>query len=191
MANQAAKKRVQQNARIMRNVGALVFASNAALVVFGALLPWLRGLPATEFASAGRVAAHAANSGAMLVAAWLLRTISRPTFGADGDASSSIVDAGADLCMAGALHQYYFDVVYVTAFVAVAVVTLSRWFWAVHLLTLGFALFKLWTGVLQPFFLERSSGKQQQHTSRGETRRQRREKEAQERHNARAAVGHH
>jgi len=183
MANQAAKKLVQQNTRIMRNVFALVLVSHAALVVLGVAVPRLRSVPGAFASGAPSIAAHTANSGAMLGAVWLLWTISRPTRNAEGE----LVDGGADLSMAGALHQYYFDIVYVTAFVQVAVVAVSSWFWLVHLLTVGFATVKLWTGVLQPLFFGGTAedSQQQQQQQRLGSRRQRREKEAQEKHRSR------
>lgn len=161
MANQAAKKRLQQNQWEIKKLVAIVGVAHVVVCL------WLWWNWSTI--SWKTLTAHATNSGSMISAFWLLRTIASPTYSPSGE----LTDGGADLGLKGALHQYYFDVVYVTAFVAVLSSLVSPWFWAVHAGTISFAVYKIWTGIIAPFFLSGSAGSEAQSRESG-NRKQRR-----------------
>eukprot|EP00727_Mastigamoeba_balamuthi_P007633 m51a1_g3490 putative transmembrane protein 208-like (161) ;mRNA; r:794712-795580 len=148
MANQAAKRIVQQNQRYVRNL----------LIIFALTL--------------GKAVAHALNLCAMSAMLWLLRAIARPRI-VDGD----IVDPGHDLSITGGLSDYYYDVFYVSAFVQFTTTVLSDWFWLTYVPVAMFAAYKVWTGIISPLFLSGGAGPDDSDTPVGRNRRERREME--------------
>jgi len=52
--------------------------------------------------------------------------------------------------------EYFFDLIYITVFIQVMSI-LSDKFWYIYLVIPGFAFYKLWQNILQPFFFNRST----------------------------------
>lgn len=91
---------------------------------------------------------YIANSLSILFCFWRLYSMSRPVYSPSDP--SEIQDPGMDLSIPGAIHQYYFDIIYVSIFVMIMTVTVSSKFWYAHLLTAFFAVYKVWTSVIKP-----------------------------------------
>lgn len=144
MANQAAKKRRDENVRHIRFLQRLILASNAIYVLVRLLIlhssfswkHWI-GLFFT--------------SGAYKLTYDQLAGMAKPTFDDNGE----LIDGGFDMS-GGGLCSYLHDVLYITVFVQLASI-LSDKFWFVYLVIPIFALYKLWQLVLYPFIFQSSS----------------------------------
>jgi hypothetical protein len=138
MANQGAKKRLEENARRLRLLQTII-AVSAGLYAFVNL--YLRSASASWWTWTGYItalAAFAATYGAIAASA-------RPVYDERGEMQSG----GADLNMGG-MNSYFHDLLYLTG--AVLLLTCaSPWFWLLYLLAPGFALYKLWVHVLWPY----------------------------------------
>eukprot|EP00250_Pteridium_aquilinum_P029110 c3852_g1_i1 orf=176-700(+) len=144
MANQAAKKRRDENVRHIRFLQRLILASNAIFVVVRLLIlhssftwkHWI-GLLVT--------------SGAYKLIYDQLAGMAKATFDENGE----LVDGGFDMTQGG-LCSYLHDVLYITVFVQLTSIVSDK-FWFVYLVIPIFALYKLWKLVLHPYIFQSSS----------------------------------
>ena len=92
--------------------------------------------------------AYISNSLSILFCFWRLYSMSRPVYSATNPVD--IQDPGVDLSIPGALHQYYFDIIYISIFVMITTVLFSSKFWYAHVLTAIFAVYKVWVSFVKP-----------------------------------------
>ncbi|KAF5833791.1 hypothetical protein DUNSADRAFT_9776 [Dunaliella salina] len=128
MGNQGAKKRLDQNAKRMRNLRiAFVIGVLAQLSVRGLALT--RGTSIPSWLWVGTALSIAIS--------WFtfssIAAFAAPTWGKDGE----LVDGGADLSMGG-MCGYYHDILYISV-----TSLLSSWFWMFYLLIPAYGLYKL------------------------------------------------
>lgn len=172
MANSSAKRIVIQNNKKIKILLAVIIIAHViflGLTVFKPLLQ-ARSITAAQAQNAGddddiapdvpRILfldenvskkvkfGYISNSISILFCFWRLYSMSRPVYSPSDP--SEIQDPGMDLSIPGAIHQYYFDIIYVSIFVMIMTVTVSSKFWYAHLLTAFFAVYKVWTSVIKP-----------------------------------------
>lgn len=174
MANSSAKRIVIQNSKKIKILLAVIIIAHLIFLGLTVLKPILqaRSFEATAPTEEGDLDADAdvpeppkilfldedvpkkvkfgyiSNSLSILFCFWRLYSMSRPVYSATEP--GEIQDPGVDLSTPGALHQYYFDIIYISIFVMIMTVTVSSKFWYAHILTVCFALYKVWTSVIKP-----------------------------------------
>ncbi|KAL6052980.1 Transmembrane protein 208 [Balamuthia mandrillaris] len=130
MANQAAKKRVKENEQIIYRLRWLIAIVNAIYVL-------VRVLWYNDSFIGYHWFAFALTTGVYLIFYSWLASLAKPTY-----EGTELVDGGANLSMPGNLTEYYFDIIYVTAFVQLGSIY-SDWMWLLYLVIPIFAVYKL------------------------------------------------
>eukprot|EP01102_Stenamoeba_stenopodia_P012017 TRINITY_DN3743_c0_g1_i3.p1 TRINITY_DN3743_c0_g1~~TRINITY_DN3743_c0_g1_i3.p1 ORF type:complete len:164 (+),score=26.99 TRINITY_DN3743_c0_g1_i3:81-572(+) len=145
MANQSAKKIKAQNEKELRNI---LLISAIALCLFGSVRFFVLSYSLWHVVG-------------LLIALGLLYFCysSLSSFAKPQKATPTSEETHNDLRQQG-LCEYYFDVIYITWFVLVTSL-LSDWFWIVYLTIPGFAGWKLWQTVLQPYLAASSTTPQE------------------------------
>ena len=115
MANQGAKKRVEENAKRMRTLR-IVFIVGLCALLLARVLLLVRGKSTSAWLWVGSLLSLATN--------WFMYSsiagFAAPSYGADGE----LIDGGSDLSMGG-MCSYYHDILYVSVFVQVRLHVLS------------------------------------------------------------------
>jgi hypothetical protein len=137
MANQAAKKTMKENARLLRNLRIQV-----AIFMGIYLLHFIWHFSSVRFWDWVGLAVFSAINFFVYLG---LRAYARPTLNDEGE----IVSPGSDLNQKG-LIEYHWDLLYVTWFVQITSLY-SKWFWLVMLVIPAFTVFKLWGTVIKPW----------------------------------------
>ncbi|MCO5570864.1 hypothetical protein L7F22_024593 [Adiantum nelumboides] len=127
MANQAAKKRRDENARHIRFLQRLIIASNAVYIVVRILLFY------SSFSWKHWIG-FLATSGAYKITYDQLAKMAKASY----DESGELIDGGFD--MSGGLVSYLHDVLYITVFVQLSSI-LSDKFWLVYLVVRLFNIY--------------------------------------------------
>ena len=170
MANSSAKRIVIQNSKKIKILLAVIIIAHLIFLGLTVLKPILqaRSFDATQYEDADAEDVpeppkilfldenvskktkfgYISNSLSILFCFWRLYSMSRPVYSTTEP--GEIQDPGVDLSIPGALHQYYFDIIYISIFVMIMTVTVSSKFWYAHILTVCFALYKVWTSVIKP-----------------------------------------
>ena len=156
MANQSAKRILAQNKRILTNLNRLVIGAHAVGLLFGLVIPLVRGTFSFSF---GKALLHLANSGTMLVMQKLLTDMARPNYDFE---TGEVSYEGTDLSMSGGMVSLYFDLVYMTSFVLVTATVFSAKFWLVHLITIGGVLYIAYKKLVAPVLAARKAAKESQ-----------------------------
>eukprot|EP00270_Netrium_digitus_P016320 TRINITY_DN5837_c0_g1_i1.p1 TRINITY_DN5837_c0_g1~~TRINITY_DN5837_c0_g1_i1.p1 ORF type:complete len:174 (+),score=50.90 TRINITY_DN5837_c0_g1_i1:110-631(+) len=153
MANQGAKRRKEENQRHLLLlqyiiVGVNVFYIVVRLSFMYSSFSWRHWLGLILTTSAYKLCYDQ------------IANMAKPTV----DERGELLDGGFDLNLGG-LCAYLHDIIYITAFVQITSI-LSDWFWLVYLVIPGFALWKLWELVLQPYFFQHSQEEVEDEKSR-------------------------
>ncbi|GLC35658.1 hypothetical protein PLESTB_000002900 [Pleodorina starrii] len=141
MANQGAKKRLEENRKKLQTLRLAIAIGLAFYLVVRLILrrgyeSWwhIIGFVATFFLEAFSFSA--------------ISKFAEPEFSDKGE----VVYGGADLSMGG-MCAYWHDLLYISIFVQVAS-CLSAYFWYTLLVVPGFALYLLYKNVLQPYWAQ-------------------------------------
>ncbi|KAK9843173.1 hypothetical protein WJX74_008016 [Apatococcus lobatus] len=140
MANQGAKRKLEQNKRRLRTLLQLIAVANVVYIVFRLFV-----------FSSTRQTRHSV----FLVVTSLmyffcyrgLQLAADPAYDAQGE----LTDGGDDLTMGGTC-EYLHDGIYLAAFCQLATPFLSDWLWLVFLAVPGYGIYLAWTSILQPYF---------------------------------------
>eukprot|EP01090_Pellita_catalonica_P008886 TRINITY_DN19953_c0_g1_i1.p1 TRINITY_DN19953_c0_g1~~TRINITY_DN19953_c0_g1_i1.p1 ORF type:complete len:175 (-),score=29.48 TRINITY_DN19953_c0_g1_i1:98-622(-) len=144
MANQAAKKRLIENAIIMRRLRMTLLVPNLIYVLFN-LLFWYWGAEFGFGFWTGVVLIELVYGVCYL---WI-HGLAKPEYEDNG----KLLSGGSDLTIG--FCEYYFDAIYITIFVQITTLY-SNWFWLAYLIIPAYALIKLW-GLVKPFLFGGSS----------------------------------
>jgi len=134
MANQGAKRRVEENKRRLDNLKIVIAVATAwhlimRLFVFSGSISWL-GFGVTLVIY-------------ILCYSWMA-AVAAPSY----DGQGGLTDGGADLRMGG-IVEYLFDLIYITAFVQVTSV-FSDWLWLTFLVIPFYGLYLAYVNILHP-----------------------------------------
>jgi hypothetical protein len=143
MAGAGAKKRSEENARTVRNVGIYILICAAVFALIRLYLPKQASADWTTWA---------AFAGTMLVQGFCyisIVAVARPVY-----SNGVLVDGGADLAK-GSI-SYYFDLLYVTGFVQV-LASFTAYGWYAYAVVPAYAGFKLFQ-FAKPLLFDKSSG---------------------------------
>jgi len=99
--------------------------------------------------------------------------LATPTY---DEQTKELIDGGADLNMKGNISQYYFDVVYIAAFVQMVTI-LTDWGWFILLVIPSYAFYQLYPLVIKPWLF----GGGEQAPTGPETKAERKKREKTER----------
>eukprot|EP00735_Rhodelphis_limneticus_P004615 TRINITY_DN16226_c0_g1::TRINITY_DN16226_c0_g1_i1::g.6460::m.6460 TRINITY_DN16226_c0_g1::TRINITY_DN16226_c0_g1_i1::g.6460 ORF type:complete len:176 (-),score=13.67,sp/Q54UB0/TM208_DICDI/36.31/7e-32,DUF788/PF05620.6/5.9e-42,2TM/PF13239.1/0.0014,2TM/PF13239.1/1.3e+03,2TM/PF13239.1/1.5e+04,Sugar_transport/PF06800.7/0.0034,Sugar_transport/PF06800.7/2.7e+03,DUF2919/PF11143.3/0.025,DUF2919/PF11143.3/3.5e+03,DUF3040/PF11239.3/0.16,RseC_MucC/PF04246.7/1.5,RseC_MucC/PF04246.7/3.1e+02 TRINITY_DN16226_c0_g1 len=144
MANQAQKKRLQENKRQIEIHTIALLVVNLVYIVYRVVFH------AQTFGGFQWFAFIVMSLGTII--SWILiRSAASPTFSRDGE----LLDAGSDLSGKG-LIEYAFDILYITWF-AQTLGLFSDWGLLVYLLIPGFAGYKALTSFLLPWVFSSNS----------------------------------
>ncbi|EGC34199.1 hypothetical protein DICPUDRAFT_153660 [Dictyostelium purpureum] len=142
MANAAAKKRKQQNDKEMIKLKLIVACTTIPYICY-------RIFYNKETFGGWTMYGYFFIQFLNLLAFYLINTMCQPTF----DQSGELIDGGSDLTMGG-LTEYYFDIIYVCAIVQFLGLFSDKSLYLVLIVPI-FAGYKLWTSIIQPYFLNR------------------------------------
>lgn len=112
---------------------------SGSLVVY-ALVKWLQG-----FSTMHVVLSVVSGIGLSLCYRYM-EAAAKPSYSASG----ALVSGGTDLDMEGGMSDYFKDIIMVTCTV-VLLSLVSDYFWYLWLIIPGFALYKLWSGIIAPW----------------------------------------
>lgn len=138
MANQGAKKRVEENAKRLSFLFQVILM---ATVIHCGVRLGVKRSSATWInytAAAGSVAAQTFAYGVMKNAA-------APTYGANGE----LIHAGADLKMGG-IMEYCTDLILIVAVLQI-LTSISDWLWLLILVVPAFGLYMFWVHIAAPW----------------------------------------
>ncbi|KAK9806528.1 hypothetical protein WJX73_007441 [Symbiochloris irregularis] len=138
MAKAGAKKRLEENRRRLQLLLYAIVTANAVHLLFSFLifqakygaLKWL---------------GFALTSGIYVVCYSGLAKAAEPIYSQNGE----LEDGGANLSIGG-MTGYYHDFIYLAVFVQLASL-FSGYFWLIFLAVPAYALYYLWTGIIQPY----------------------------------------
>ncbi|RCK56644.1 Late endosome and vacuole interface protein 10 [Candida viswanathii] len=145
MASASAKKQASSNVAMLNQLalisGIINLLALLAIFVLGrpaSFKPWL-------FWSVPSFLLH-----------YSLESSGRPTYSQDG--KNLLIRSGEDIRLKGSLFEYYFDVIYITWFLDIAMIVLgSNKVWYAYLIIPGFAVYKL-SGFILPFIKKNKGG---------------------------------
>jgi len=144
MANNAAKKRKFENEAILLRLWKILLIVNAIYILVRMVFFWSSFGTWHWIGFVGTTAVY-----------WFcyssLSSMAKPTF----DEQGKLLDGGGNLS-GGGLVEYYFDVIYVSAFVQLSSI-LTDWMWLSYLVIPIYAVYALWGLVIKPLLQARSA----------------------------------
>ncbi|PIL36825.1 hypothetical protein GSI_00515 [Ganoderma sinense ZZ0214-1] len=149
MANASAKRTVQQNADTIKNLR-LGLLGSCALSLLLRLLFHRAALRPTTLA-------FWVYALSLVPSVFLSRYLERIGSPRRDPTTGALISAGEDLSRPGVV-EWCFDVVYITWACQVGSGAFGTWVWCLYLIIPLYAVFKLWSGVISPYFLGRSGG---------------------------------
>ncbi|KAM5535703.1 hypothetical protein V8D89_010690 [Ganoderma adspersum] len=149
MANASAKRTAQQNADTIKNLR-LGLLGSCALSLFLRLFFHRAALRPTTLA-------FWVYALSLVPSIFLSRYLERIGSPRRDPTTNALISAGEDLSRPGVV-EWCFDVVYITWACQVGSGAFGTWVWWLYLIIPLYAVFKLWSGVISPYFLGRSGG---------------------------------
>ncbi|GFR50074.1 hypothetical protein Agub_g12218 [Astrephomene gubernaculifera] len=141
MANQGAKKRLEENRKRLQSLRIAL----AIGIAFNALV---RLVLRQGYTSKWHIIGFGATLFLDLFSYSAIAKFAEPEFNEKGE----VVYGGADLSMGG-MCAYWHDLLYISIFLQVAT-CLSTYFWYTLLVVPGFALYMLYKNILQPYWAQ-------------------------------------
>jgi hypothetical protein len=167
MANQAAKKRKAENEAIVARLRKLILIVNLIYILIRVGWMW------DSFGFWNMFGFSLICVTNYFLYSWIA-ALAQPTY-----ENGELVDGGHDLNMKGHLSEYYFDIIYIAAFVQIATI-FSDWFWLTFLVIPAYAVYYLWDW-MAPFLASKFTRSEGSTDVMGANRAERRRKEREDR----------